>query len=122
MKSANHEAEFTPHRHLQDELVGREIRHSPTQACVLGLQFFEALHLIELETAELVAAPRISSRSANDRKRSDGGLDDRERCEGGMPPPCRNHRSPTAGDTPAPTAESSLERPAAINAQNWRRS
>src|SRR5215212_6270202 len=39
-----------------------------------------------------------------------------------MPPACRNHRAPTAGDTPAPTAESSLERPAAINAQNWSRS
>src|SRR3954470_22259207 len=39
-----------------------------------------------------------------------------------MPPALRNHRAPTAGDTPAPTAASSLERPAAINTQNWCRS
>ena len=37
------------------------------------------------------------------------------RCDGGMPPALRNHRAPTAGDTPAPTAASSLERPAAIS-------
>src|SRR5215207_5851977 len=64
----------------------------------------------------------ISSRSANDRERPDSGFDDRERCDGGMPPALRNHRAPTAGDTPAPTAASSLERPAAINTQNWCRS
>src|SRR4051794_15626590 len=39
-----------------------------------------------------------------------------------MPPALRNQRAPTAGDTPAPTAASSLERPAAINTQNWCRS
>lgn len=39
-----------------------------------------------------------------------------------MPPACRNHRVPIAGATPTPTAASSLERPAANNAQNWRRS
>src|SRR5215218_871005 len=40
-----------------------------------------------------------------------------------MPPAPRNHRAPTAGDTPAPTAGSSLEHPAAIAAQNrWRSS
>src|SRR5215210_4978867 len=40
-----------------------------------------------------------------------------------MPPAPRNHRAPTAGDTPAPTAASSLEHPAAIAAQNrWRSS
>src|SRR3954464_6084325 len=39
-----------------------------------------------------------------------------------MPPALRNHRAPTAGDTPAPPAASSLERPAAINTQNWCRS
>src|SRR5687768_16122293 len=38
-----------------------------------------------------------------------------------MPPASRNHRAPTAGDTPAPAAASSLERPAAIAAQNRRR-
>jgi putative transposase len=39
-----------------------------------------------------------------------------------MPPASRNHRTPTTGDTPALTAASSLERPAAIAAQNRRRS
>jgi putative transposase len=39
-----------------------------------------------------------------------------------MPPAARNHRVPTAGDTPALTAASSLDRPAAIAAQNRRRS
>ena len=40
-----------------------------------------------------------------------------------MPPAPRNHRAPTAGDTPAPTAASSLEHPTAIAAQNrWRSS
>src|SRR5829696_4559044 len=39
-----------------------------------------------------------------------------------MPPACRNQRVPRAGATPTPTAASSLERPAAINTQNWRRS
>src|SRR5215218_8382478 len=38
-----------------------------------------------------------------------------------MPPALRNQRAPTAGDTPAPTAASSVEHPAAIAAQNsWR--
>src|SRR5258707_1762115 len=35
-----------------------------------------------------------------------------------MPPAFRNHRTPTAGDTPASTLASSLERPEAIAAQN----
>src|SRR5690242_6837973 len=35
-----------------------------------------------------------------------------------MPPVLRNHRPPTAGDTPASIAASSVERPAAIDAQN----
>jgi transposase InsO family protein len=39
-----------------------------------------------------------------------------------MPPACRNHRAPTAGDTPASAAAASLARPAAIAAQNRRRS
>src|SRR5436309_6043335 len=39
-----------------------------------------------------------------------------------MPPACRNHRTPTAGDTPASAAASSLAHPAAIAAQNRRRS
>ena len=39
-----------------------------------------------------------------------------------MPPAFLNHRVPTAGDTPASTAASSLVLPAAIAAQNCRRS
>src|SRR5580700_6184043 len=39
-----------------------------------------------------------------------------------MPPASRNQRVPTGGDTPAPIAASSLERPAAINAQKRSRS
>ena len=44
------------------------------------------------------------------------------KCYGAMPPASRNHYIPTAGNTPAPTAASSLERPAAIDAKNRRRS
>src|SRR3954452_9104158 len=65
----------------------------------------------------------ISSRSANTRYRSDGGFADGASVVGGIPPALRNQRAPTAGDTPAPTAASSLEHPAAIAAQNrWRSS
>src|SRR3954463_4630892 len=39
-----------------------------------------------------------------------------------MPPASRNQRVPRAGATPPPAAASSLERPAAIDTQNWRRS
>src|SRR5467141_4385490 len=39
-----------------------------------------------------------------------------------MPPASRNQRIPTGGDTPAPIAASSLDRPAAINAQKRSRS
>src|SRR3954467_15266847 len=60
----------------------------------------------------------ISSRSANDRERPDSGFAARARWDGGMPPVLRNQRAPTAGDTPVPTAASSLEPPAAINTQN----
>src|SRR3954463_13627728 len=63
-----------------------------------------------------------SSRSANDRYRPEGGFDDRASVDGGMPPASRNHRAPTAGDTPARSAASSLDRPAAIAVQNRRRS
>ena len=41
---------------------------------------------------------------------------------GGIPPPSRNHRLPTAGDTPAAAAASSLGRPAATARQNRCRS
>jgi transposase InsO family protein len=39
-----------------------------------------------------------------------------------MPPASLNHRDPTTGDTPTSRAASSLVRPAAITAQNRRRS
>src|SRR6516162_1780241 len=64
----------------------------------------------------------ICSRSVNARYRPDGGGTASLRCDAAMTPASRNHRVPTAGDTPAPTAASSLERPAAIAAQNRRRS
>ena len=64
----------------------------------------------------------ISSRSANDRYRPDGGGAPRAGCVGGMPPASRNHRDPTGRGIPASTAASSLERPAAIARQNSRRS
>src|SRR4051794_7174105 len=63
----------------------------------------------------------ISSRSANTRYRSDGGFADGASVVGGMPPASRNQRPPTAGDTPASIAAASLDRPAAIAAQNRRR-
>src|SRR6266581_4595378 len=40
----------------------------------------------------------------------------------GIPPPSRNHRTPTGADTPAAAAASSLELPAAIARQNRCRS
>src|SRR3954465_1142348 len=64
----------------------------------------------------------ISSRSANERYRPESGFADGLDIDGGIPPACLNHRVPTACDTPASTAASSLARPAAIAAQNRRRS
>src|SRR4051812_10722478 len=64
----------------------------------------------------------ISSRSANERCRPESGFADGLDIDGGIPPACLNHRVPTACDTPASTAASSLARPAAIAAQNRRRS
>jgi hypothetical protein len=52
-----------------------------------------------------------SSRSANDRYRSDDGFDNGAGVDGAMPPASRNHRAPIACETPAPTAESSLDWP-----------
>lgn len=67
-------------------------------------------------------ARAISSRSANDRYLPVGGCADGARCDGGIPPHSRNHLVPTACDTPASLAASSLEQPAAIASQNARRS
>src|SRR4029450_8226187 len=64
----------------------------------------------------------ICSRSPSDKYRPVVGGDDGERCDGGMPPCSRNHFVPTACDTPAICAASSLEHPAAIACQNGRRS
>src|SRR6185369_2200557 len=62
----------------------------------------------------------ICSRSVNARYRPDGGGAEGIRCDAAMPPASRNHRVPTAGDTPALTAASSLECPVAIATQNRR--
>src|SRR5215211_7498034 len=60
----------------------------------------------------------MSSRSAKDRYRPDtvGAR------EGLTPPACRNHRTPTADDTPISSAASSELTPRAIAAQNRTRS
>jgi hypothetical protein len=42
-------------------------------------------------------------------------------CDGAIPPATRNHRDPTGYEIPTSIAASSLDRPAAINAQNRRR-
>ena len=60
----------------------------------------------------------ISSRSANDKYRPDSGA----RLTGRIPPLSRNHRVPTAGDTPASMPASSLGIPLAIATQNRCRS
>jgi hypothetical protein len=49
-------------------------------------------------------------------------LAQRERCVGGMPPASQSHLEPTGCETPTSTAALSLDRPAAITAQNRRRS
>src|ERR1017187_9161885 len=64
----------------------------------------------------------ISSRSAKERYRPESGFADSPYIDGGMPPAFLNHRVPTACGTPTPTAASSLAVPAAIAAQNRRRS
>src|SRR3954467_5451848 len=64
----------------------------------------------------------ISSRSANERYRPESGFADGLDIDGGIPPACLNHRVPTACDTPAAIAASSLAIPAAIAIQNRRRS
>ena len=63
----------------------------------------------------------ISSRSWNVRLRFLTGVAEGERCVGGMPPELRNHRFPTGAETPASTAASSLDKPAAISRQNRHR-
>src|SRR4029453_6503585 len=60
------------------------------------------------------------SRSVNARYRPDSGGAEGMRCDAAMPPASRNHRAPTAGDTPALIAAASLEGPIAIAAQNRR--
>jgi hypothetical protein len=52
-----------------------------------------------------------SSRPASDRYRSDDGFDNGASVHGAMPPASRKHRAPIACETPAPTAESSLDCP-----------
>ena len=64
----------------------------------------------------------MSSRSAKERYRPESGFADTPNLAGAMPPVSRNHLVPTACDTPASTAAASLAMPAAIAAQNRRRS
>src|SRR5271163_1917964 len=64
----------------------------------------------------------MASRSAKERYRPESGFADSPNIDGGMPPAFLNHRVPTACGTPTPTAASSLAVPAAIAAQNRRRS
>ena len=65
-------------------------------------------------------APARSARALRRIGNGGSGADD-ARFDGGMPPHCRNHRFPTAGDTPAMAAASSLEYPWAIALQNGHR-
>jgi hypothetical protein len=60
----------------------------------------------------------ISSRSAKDKKRPNTGAN----VSDGIPPDSRNHRAPTADDTPACAAASSVHDPRAIASQNRTRS
>src|ERR1700712_2358832 len=60
----------------------------------------------------------ISSRSANERYRPDGGLVEDLNIAGAMPPACRNNLVPTGCDIPASSAASSLGIPRAIPNQN----
>ena len=68
--------------------------------------------------APWACAIAISSRSTKHRYRSDTGA----KQIGGIPPACRNHLDPTACDTPATPAASSLDTPPAIASQNRTRS
>ena len=67
-------------------------------------------------------ASATCSRSAKDRYRPVGSGADGARFDGGIPPHCRKHLLPTAGDTPAMLAASSLECPSEIDFQNGPRS
>ncbi len=58
-------------------------------------------------TLALDLSSAISSRSANDKYRPDGAAS----VKGGISPPSRDHRTPTAADTPASNAAASLESP-----------
>jgi hypothetical protein len=60
----------------------------------------------------------ISSRSANERYRPESGIAEDLKIAGGMPPAFRNSLGPTACDTPALSAASSLLIPTAIACQN----
>src|SRR5205085_12383721 len=60
----------------------------------------------------------ISSRSANDRYRPDGGAAEDLNIAGGMPPAFRNNLLPITSDTPARSAEASMLSPVAIARQN----
>lgn len=67
-------------------------------------------------------ASAICSRSEKARNRPLGAGADGARLDGGIPPHCRNQQVPTACDTPAIAAASSLVCPRAIAFQNGHRS
>ena len=95
------------------------LRRSSREIVEAARPICRAISRISVPWARRIAR---SSRSAKDKYRSDAGFDDDESVEGGMPPASRNHRAPTACDTPAPTAAFSLDCPVAIDNQNRRRS
>jgi putative transposase len=75
-----------------------------------------------LHGAALGAKERNLLPSANERYRPESGFADFRDIDGGIPTAFLNHLVPTACDTPASTAASSLALPAEIAAQNRRRS
>jgi len=81
----------------------------------------DAMMRADFPTRVLLSASPANSPTVSDRYRSDGGFADGATILGGMPPASRNQRAPTAGDTPTSIAAASLDRPAAIAAQNRRR-
>jgi hypothetical protein len=59
----------------------------------------------------LARSRAIRSRSAKDRYRPESGGADCFKCDGGIPPASRNHRTPTGHDTLALSAASTVESP-----------
>src|SRR5690606_19394077 len=101
----------SPARVAELRLISREI--------VLGDR--PNLRAIARMPVPRVHSKAISSRSRNARLLLLSGVAEGDRCVGGMPPELRNHRFPTGPETPASTAASSLDKPAATSCQNRHR-